>query len=117
MRALELHREGWTQQGIAAALGATGSGVSRWPAAARGGGPEALASRTDRRGLTPERVRLIPAFLWHGAGSYGFRGDVWTWGRAAGVIREEFDFSYSNSQVSRLFRVASALPSVLISGP
>jgi predicted transcriptional regulator len=44
MRALELHYEGWTQRGIAAALGVTESAVSRWLAAARRGGPKALAS-------------------------------------------------------------------------
>ena len=73
---------------------------------ARRGGREALASHLDQRGvapkLTPEQVRLIPDFLWHGAEAYGFRGDVWTCGRVAGVIREEFDVSYSKSQVSRL---------------
>src|SRR5436305_1908705 len=95
MRALELSQQGWSQRLIAAALGATESAVSRWLAAARAGGREALISRTDRRGvapgLTPEQVRLIPDFLWHGAEAYGLRGDVWTCGRVAGVIREEFD--------------------------
>src|SRR3954447_23343843 len=85
LRALELHQEGWSQRLIAAALGATESAVSRWLAAARSGGREALASRMNRRGVTPrltvEQVRLIPDFLWHGAEAYGFRGDVWTCGR------------------------------------
>jgi transposase len=118
MRALELHQHGWTQRGIAAALGATESAVSRWLAAARLGGREALISHTDRRGvaprLTPEQVRLIPDFLWHGAEAYGFRGDVWTCGRVAGVIREEFDVSYSNSQVSRLLKQLGWTPQVPI---
>lgn len=118
MRALELHHQGWSQRLIANALGATESAVSRWMAAARSGGREALASRTDRRGvapkLTPEQVRLIPDFLWHGAEAYGFRGDVWTCGRVAGVIREEFDVSYSNSQVSRLLKRLGWTPQVPI---
>jgi transposase len=118
MRALELHQQGWTQRGIAAALGATESAVSRWLAAARLGGREALISHTDRRGvaprLTPEQVRVIPDFLWHGAEAYGFRGDVWTCGRVAGVIREEFDVSYSNSQVSRLLKQLGWTPQVPI---
>src|SRR3954469_10414977 len=118
MRALELHQQGWTQRGIAAALGATESAVSQWLAAARDAGPEALVSHTDRRGvaprLTPEQVRLIPDFLWHGAEAYGFRGDVWTCGRVAGVIREEFDVSYSNSQVSRLLKQLGWTPQVPI---
>src|SRR3954469_18441057 len=118
VRALELHQQGWSQRLIAAALGATESAVSRWLAAARTGGREALISRTDRRGvapkLTPEQLRLIPDFLWHGAEAYGFRGDVWTCGRVAGVIREEFDVSYSNSQVSRLLKKLGWTPRVPI---
>jgi transposase len=118
MRALELHQQGWTQRGIAAALGATESAVSRWLAAARLGGREALSSHTDRRGVAPrltlEQMRLIPDFLWHGAEAYGFRGDVWTCGRVAGVIREEFDVSYSNSQVSRLLKQLGWTPQVPI---
>jgi transposase len=118
MRALELHHQGWSQRLIAAALGATESAVSRWLAAARSGGSEALISHTDQRGvaprLTPEQVRLIPDFLWHGAEAYGFRGDVWTCGRVAGVIREEFDVSYSNSQVSRLLKRLGWTPQVPI---
>jgi transposase len=118
MRALELHHQGWSQRLIAAALGATESAVSRWLAAARSGGSEALVSRTDQRGvaprLTPEQMRLIPDFLWHGAEAYGFRGDVWTCGRVAGVIREEFDVSYSNSQVSRLLKRLGWTPQVPI---
>ena len=118
MRALELHQQGWNQRDIAAALGATEGAVSQWLAAARRGGPEALASHTDRRGvapkLTPEQVRLIPDFLWHGAEAYGFRGDVWTCDRVAGVIREEFGVSYSKSQVSRLLKHLGWTPQVPI---
>jgi transposase len=118
MRALELHQQGWIQHDIAAALGATESAVSQWLASARHGGPGALASHTDRRGvdprLTPEQVRLIPDFLWHGAESYGFRGDVWTCDRVAGVIREEFGVTYSKSQASRLLKHLGWTPQVPI---
>jgi transposase len=118
MRALELHRQGWMQCDIAAALGATESAVSQWLASARHGGRKALVSHTDRRGvapkLTPDQMRLIPDFLWHGAEAYGFRGDVWTCDRVVGVIEEEFDVTYSKSQVSRLLKRLGWTPQVPI---
>lgn len=118
MRALELKRMGWKQRDIADALGVTEGAVSQWVIAARRGGRGALASHLSDRGvppkLTPEQLRLIPDFLWHGAEAYGFRGDVWTCGRIAGVIREEFDISYSTSQVSRLVKRLGWTPQVPI---
>ena len=104
MRALALARQGWKQRDIAAALDASETAVSRWLAAARRGGPETLRSHPAPgpvAKLTPEQLGLIPDFLWHGPESYGFRGDVWTCERVAGVIYQEFGVSYSKSQVSR----------------
>src|SRR5512135_2646991 len=116
IRALDLKRQGWKQRDIATALDASEAAVSQWLAAARRGGPDALISRTSRRGTTPklasEQVRLIPDFLWHGAEAYGFRGDVWTCGRVAGVLREEFDVSGRKSQVSRLLKRLGWTPQV-----
>src|SRR5918999_1595971 len=105
MRALDLARQGWKQRDIAVALDASKGAVSRWLAAARRGGLEALRSHPAPGAaarITPEQFRLIPDFLWHGAEAYGFRGDVWTCGRVVGVIREEFGVTYSKSQASRL---------------
>ena len=113
-----MKRQGWKQRDIAAALGVTEGAVSQWLAAARHGGRDALTSRTDRRGaapkLTPEQVRLIPDFLWHGAEAYGFRGEVWTCARVAGVLYEELGVSYSGSQVSRLLKRLGWTPQVPI---
>src|SRR5437899_1524225 len=118
MRALELKPLGWKQRDIAAALGITEGAVSQWLAAARRGGRDALLSHLSHCGLppklTPEQVRLIPDFLWHGAESYGFRGDVWTCERVAGVLYEEFGISYSKSQVSRLLKRLGWTPQVPI---
>lgn len=118
MRALELKQLGWKQRAIAAALGVTEGAVSQWLAAARHGGRDAVRSHLDHRGMTPkltaEQVRLIPDFLWHGAESYGFRGDVWTCERVAGVLYEEFGIAYSKSQVSRLLKRLGWTPQVPI---
>ena len=117
MRALDLTQQGWKQRDIAVALDASEGAVSRWRAAARRGGREALhchpAPGPVTR-LTCAPFRLIPDFLWHGAESYGFRGDVWTCERVAGVVYEEFGVSYSKSQVSRLLKRLGWTPQVPI---
>jgi transposase len=83
IRALDLKRQGWKQRDIATALDASEAAVSQWLAAARRGGPDALISRTSRRGTTPklapEQGRLIPDFLWHGGGVWLSGGclDLW----------------------------------------
>ncbi|HMB07948.1 MAG TPA: IS630 family transposase [Isosphaeraceae bacterium] len=115
MRALDLAQLGWKQRDIAVALDASEGAVSRWLAAARRGGPEALRSNPGpgpTATLTSEQFRLIPDFLWHGAEAYGFRGDVWTCERVAGVLYEEFGVSYSKSQVSRLLKRLGWTPQV-----
>jgi transposase len=117
MRALDLSRQGWKQRDIAVALDASEGAVSRWLAAARRGGPEALRSHPapgPLGKLTPEQLRLIPDFLWHGAEAYGYRGDVWTCERVAAVLHEEFGASYSKSQVSRLLMRIGWTPQVPI---
>jgi transposase len=118
LRAPELKRLGWRQRDIAAALGVTEGAVSQWLAAARRGGRDAVRSHLSHCGmtpkLTPEQVRLIPDFLWHGAEAYGFRGEVWTCERVAGVLYEEFGVSYSKSQVSRLLKRLGWTPQVPI---
>jgi transposase len=117
MRAWALARQGWKQRDIAVALDASEGAVSRWLAAARRGGSEALRSHPapgPLGKLTSEQLRLLPDFLWHGAESYGFRGDVWTCERVAGVLYEEFGASYSKSQVSRLLKRIGWTPQVPI---
>lgn len=117
LRALDLARQGWKQRDIAVALDASKGAVSRWLAAARRGGPEALLAHPAPGGaakITAEQFRLIPDFLWHGAEAYGFRGDVWTCERVAGVLSEESGVSYSKSQVSRLLKRLGWTPQVPI---
>src|SRR4051812_14471905 len=92
-RAWELDQRRWGVRRIAAALGASAAAVSRWLAAARRDGPQALAAR-PRPGappkITADQRRLIPDFLWHGPEAYGLRGELWTCPRVAQVLAEEF---------------------------
>jgi transposase len=106
-RALSLKLHGWYQRDIAEALDVAEEAVSRWLARARDGGPEALRARaaTGRRPrLTPDELRSIPEFLWHGPEAYGFRGQVWTCARIAEVIEWEFGVRYHKDHVGRLLK-------------
>src|SRR5438445_9247721 len=116
-RALQLKEQGWFQRHIAAALGVTEDAVSRWLVRARNGGPETLRSRTSPGRppkLSPTQKRMIPEFLWHGAEAYGFRGGVWTCGRIAQVIAEEFGVRYHKDHVGRLLSELQWTPQVPI---
>jgi transposase len=116
LQALRMKQRGWYQRDIADAFGVCEETVSRWLARARGG-LDALETR-PRSGrppkLSPGDKRLIPEFLWHGAEAYGFRGDVWTCGRIARVIREELGVRYHKDHVGRLLRELRWTPQVPI---
>jgi len=115
LQALELHQQGWPETLIATALDADPCTVSRWLAAARREGAQALRhhpppGRPPK--LSDEQMQLIPDCLWHGPEAYGFRGDVWTCPRVAAVIAREFGVHYSRSQVSRLLKRLGWTPQV-----
>ena len=117
LRALQLKEQGWSGRHIATALGVTEDAVSRWLVRARNGGREALRARTSPGRppkLSPTQKRLIPEFLWHGAEAYGFRGEVWTCGRIAQVIAEEFGVRYHKDHVGRLLGELQWTPQVPI---
>jgi transposase len=118
MRALDLARQGYKPSEIGVALGASKGAVSHWLAAARRGGPDALRSHPSPgapRKLADDHLRLLPDLLSHGTEAYGFRGEVWTCERVAGVIYQEFGVTYSTSQVSRLLKRLEWTPQVPIS--
>jgi transposase len=116
-RALHLKQQGWFRYDIAEALGVSPETVSRWFARARDGGLEALrAHRSPGHPpkLSAEQKRLIPEFLWHGAEAYGFRGEVWTCARIAGVIEAEFGVRYHKDHIGRLLKELRWTPQVPI---
>ena len=115
MQAWRLKQLGWKQRDIAVALGASESAVSQWVAAARAGGTDGLLARPAPgrpAKVTPAQRRLIPDFLWHGPEAYGFRGEVWTCGRVAQVLKEEWGVEYSPSHVSRILKGLGWTPQV-----
>ncbi len=107
LRALELKQEGWRQRDIADALGITKGAVSQWMKRAKEEGVEGLRRKLPpgaRPRLSEEQRERLPELLDRGAEAYGFRGEVWTCARVAGVIREEFGVTYHPAHVSRLLR-------------
>jgi transposase len=92
LRAWELKQKGWSQQRIAEALGVSKGAVSQWMKRGREGGLEAL-KRQPAPGAQPrlseEQRAQVPELLERGAEAHGFRGEVWTCGRVAEVIRRE----------------------------
>ncbi len=102
---------------IAAALGVSPAAVSQWLSIADHGGVEALRSKVAHgrpAKLTSTQLRQIPEFLWHGAEAYGFRGEVWTCGRIAEVLCEEFGVVYHAGHVSRLMKQLGWTPQLPI---
>jgi transposase len=117
LRAFRLRQQGWCRCDVADALDVTVRSVSYWDSLARRGGPQALLS-TPIPGrppnLSPKQLQMIPEFLWHGAEAYGFRGKVWTCGRVAKVIEEEFGVTYDKGHVSRLLKALCWTPQMPI---
>jgi transposase len=107
LRALRLREEGWRRCDVADALDVTERSVSHWAAVARARGPQGLWSAPipgRPPALSPGERDLIPEFLWHGPEAYGFRGSLWTCGRVAKVIEQEFGVAYDKGHVSRLLK-------------
>jgi len=107
LRAWELKQEGWSQQRIAEALGVSKGAVSQWMKRGREGGVQALKRRPAPGApprLSKEQRAKVPELLEWGAQAYGFRGEVWTCGRVAEVIRREFGVVYHPAHVSRLLK-------------
>jgi transposase len=107
LQAWHLKQQGWSQRQIAEALGVSAGAVSQWMSRARAGGPEALRHR-PRPGapcrLTTAQLARVPELLHRGAEAYGFRGQLWTCGRIAAVLRLEFGISYHPVHVGRLLK-------------
>jgi transposase len=105
LQAWRLKQRGWPQRQIAEALGVSEGAVSQWMTRARRGGADALRHRSPPGALarlTHAQLARLPALLQQGPEAYGFRGELWTRGRIAAVIRMEFGVSYHPAHISRV---------------
>jgi transposase len=106
-QAWQHQQKGWSQRQIAEALGVSEAAVSQWMWRAREGGPEALCHQAPPgapRRLAADQLARLPELLHRGAEAYGFRGQVWTCGRIAAVMRLELGVSYHPVHVGRLLK-------------
>ena len=105
LQAWHLRQQGWPPRQIAEALGVSEAAVSQWVKRARNGGPHALRHRPPSgapRRLAAAQLARLPDLLHRGPEAYGFRGQVWTRGRVAAVLRLEFGVSYHPVPVGRV---------------
>lgn len=107
LRGWELIQKGWKQTEVAEALGVTQGAVSQWVKRAKERGIWGLKRRKAPGGqarLSVEQKAQLPLLLEQGAEAFGFRGDIWTCGRIAQVVRHTFGVSYHPAHVSRLLK-------------
>src|SRR5260370_37158758 len=93
LQALNLREHGWKQNKIAEALGVSEGAVSQWLHKAKTQGSQALRHRLPPgrpAKLSPDQQAQLPALLAKGAEAFGFRGQVWTTERGAGMIKQTF---------------------------
>jgi transposase len=104
---LALLDEGLQPVEIAQRLSVDRRSVRRWKAAARRGGPSALAARpaSGRPPKLPVRQRpRLEQLLLRGAEAAGYAQDLWTCPRVAQLIAREFGVAYHVAHVGRLLR-------------
>jgi transposase len=105
LQAWQLKQRGWAQRQIADALGVSEGAVSQWMKRARAGGPDTLRHRPPPgapRRLSEAQLAHLPERLRRGPEAYGFRGQVWTRGRMAVMMRSEFGVASHPTHVGRL---------------
>ena len=92
-----MFRKGCSQADVAKQLDVSRQAASRWHAAWKAGGKEALsgAGRTGRRSkLSGDQLCQLEAILLAGAPARGYETDLWTLKRIAQVIRREFKVTF-----------------------
>lgn len=95
--------EGWKQKDVAAFLGVTERTVSRWMAAHRDGGDEALAAKpTPGRPpkLSSRREKAVLAWLERSPRAFGYKSDLWTTRRLAEVIEKRFKVRFHSNYLA-----------------
>ena len=106
-------KEGYPVAQVAAFLEVDASTVRRWRAAFRRRGQRALAAkpvpgRPSKLSATQEKI--IRRWLRDPASEHGFATELWTAGRLAGLIAEEFGVAFHPSYLSAWLRAREYTP-------
>lgn len=106
-RAVALLEQGLGVREVARRIGCSPTSVSRWQAAVRARGPDALrpkpAPGRPRRLTARQRARLLKLLL-KGATAQGFSADLWTLPRVAELIARTFGVRYHPAHVWKILR-------------
>src|SRR5687767_9980678 len=113
LHAWHLKQQSWSQRQIAEGLGVSEGAVSQWIKRARDGGADALRHRPHPGApcrLTAAQRAHLPVLLQQGPEAYGFRGELWTRGRVAAVIRLAFGVAYHPTHIGHLCKASRWSP-------
>jgi transposase len=106
-RAVALLDTGLGVREVARQIDCSPASVSRWQAEVRARGPDALqpkpAAGRPPRLTARQRAKLLTLLL-KGAGTHGFRTDLWTLPRVAAVIARTFGVRYHPAHVWKILR-------------
>lgn len=106
-RAVALVEDGWSMHAVAQALGASPGSVSKWYAAYREGGNDALAAQPHPgrpSELTDRQLKRLEKLLCKGPTRCGFPTELWTLKRVAALIEKEFGQRYDPSGVWHILK-------------
>ena len=107
LQAWRLRQQGRSQRRSAEALGVSDGAVSQWITRARSGGVDALRHRPPPGApgrLTATQRAPLPSLLQKGPEAYGFRGEVWTRGRRAAVMRLTSGVASHPTHIGRVWK-------------
>jgi transposase len=103
--AVSMVKQGWSLSSVARVIGCHPSSVMRWRDAVRERGEDGLKARPAPGRppkLPPGQQRRLVEMLLEGAMARGYRTELWTTGRIAEVIEQEFGVRYHRDHVGRL---------------
>jgi transposase len=111
--AVARHADGYTVEEIADFLGVTERSVWRWVAASRLTGEDGLAARPAPgrpAKLTRTQEKVVGRWLAEPPTAFGFATELWTAGRLAAVMADQFGVTYHPNYLCHWLRLRGDTP-------